>query len=188
VDLMVISSCPPDVSNPTFHFPNGDSLTFDRMGPILASMQGSGPLVFGDMIDQQAGWLGVPCVNTVGSGHLRTAIPNGLGSFLTFLPLAPWLLRYLPQAGRMQMSSDFIAGCKVVDASGQVLASLTQEQGETFTLAKVTLAEERPRPQGPQPASPVPFLTYLSSDVLLPGLSIPIYRQGVQRISDIEKP
>jgi predicted amidohydrolase len=188
VDLMVISSCPPDASNPTFHFPNGDSLTFDRMGPILASMKGSGRLVFGDMIDRQAGWLGVPCVNTVGSGHLRTAIPNGLGSFLTFLPLAPWLLRYLPQAGRMQMSSDFIAGCKVVDASGQVLASLTQEQGETFTLAKVTLAEERPRPRGPQPASPVPFLTYLSSDVLLPGLSIPIYRQGVQRISDIEKP
>ena len=188
VDLMVISSCPPDVSNPTFHFPNGDSLTFDRMGPILASMQGSGPRVFGDMIDRQAGWLGVPCVNTVGSGHLRTAIPNGLGSFLTFLPLAPWLLRYLPQAGRMHMSCDLIAGCKVVDASGQVLASLTQEQGEIFTLAAVTLAGERPRPQGPQPASSVPFLTYLSSDVLLPALTIPVYRRGVRRILEIEKP
>ncbi len=188
VDLMMISSCPPDVSNPTFHFPSSDSLTFDRMGPILASMKGSGRLVFGDMIDRQAGWLGVPCVNTVGSGHLRTPIPNGLGSFLTFLPLAPWLLRYLPQAGRMHMSSDYIAGCKVVDASGQVLASLTQEQGETFTLAQVTLAEERPRPQGPQPASPVPFLTYLSSDVLLPALTIPVYRRGVRRILEIEKP
>jgi predicted amidohydrolase len=181
VDLMVISSCPPDVSNPTFHFPNGDALTFDDMGPIMASMKGAGPLVFGDMIDQQASWLGVPAVNTVGSGHIRTGIPNGLGSFLTFLSLAPWLVRYLPQAGRMQMSCRMVQGCKVVDAHGQVLAELVQEQGETFTVAKVTLADDRPRPQAPQPASPVPFLTYLSSDVLLPWLSIPVYRRGLRR-------
>jgi predicted amidohydrolase len=182
VDLMVVSSCPPDVSNPTFHFPNGDALTFDDMGPIMASMKGTGPLVFGAMIDQQASWLGVPCVNTVGSGHIRTGIPNGLGSFLTFLPIAPWLVRYLPQAGRMQMSCDMIQGCKVVDAHGQVLAELAQGEGETFTAAEVTLADERPCPQKPQPASPVPFLTYLSSDVLLPWLSIPVYRRGLRRV------
>jgi hypothetical protein len=88
----------------------------------------------------------------------------------------------------MHMSSEYIAGCTVVDASGQVLAALTQEQGETFAVAQVTLAEKRPRPQGPQPASSVPFLTYLSSDILLPGLTIPIYRQGVRRILGIEKP
>jgi hypothetical protein len=86
------------------------------------------------------------------------------------------------------MSSDYIAGCKVVDASGQVLAALTQEQGETFAVAQVTLAEERPRPRGPQPASSVPILTYLSSDVLLPGLTVPVYRKGVRRILEIEKP
>jgi len=171
----------PDVSNPTFHFPNGDALTFDDMGPIMASMKGTGPLVFGAMIDQQASWLGVPAVNTVGAGHIRTDIPNGLSSFLTFLPLAPWQVRYLSQAGRMQMSCDVVQGCKVVDAHGQVLAELAQEQGETFTVAEVTLADERPRPRGPQPSSPVPFLTYLSSDLLLPWLSIPMYRRGLRR-------
>jgi hypothetical protein len=104
VDLMVIASCPPDVSNPTFHFPNGDSLTFDDMGPIMSSMEGTGRLVFGDMINQQTRWLGVPAVNTVGSGHIRTEVPNGVGSFLTFLPLAPWLVTYLPQARRTAWS------------------------------------------------------------------------------------
>ena len=183
VDLMVISSCPPDVSNPTFHFPGGDSLTFDDMGPIMASMKGAGRLVFGEMIDQRAGWLGVPAVNTVGSGHIRTDVPNGLGSFLTFLPAAPWLARYLPQSSRMQMSCPMVPGCKVVGADGQVLAALTQEQGETFTVAEVTLADERPRPRGPQPASPVPFLTYLVSDVLLPSLSVPVYRRGLRRLA-----
>lgn len=181
VDLMVISSCPPDVSNPTFHFPGGDQLTFDDMGPVMASMKGSARLVFGDTINQQTAWLGVPAVNTVGAGHIKTKIPNGLGSFLTFVPLAPWLIKYLPQAGRMEMSCDMTQGCKVVDASGRVLTELTQEQGETFAIAEVTLADEKPRPRGPQPESRVPFLSYFSSDVLLPMLTVPTYRKGLRR-------
>ena len=181
VDLMVISSCPPDVSNPTFHFPNGDQLTFDDMGPVMASMKGAGRLVFGDMINQHAGWLRVPAVNTVGTGHIRTAIPNGRGTFLTFLSLAPWLVRYLPQADQMEMSCAMVQGCKVVDASGEILTELSQDQGETFTVAEVTLADERPHPRGPQPATRAPFLTYLSSDVLLPALTVPVYRNGLRR-------
>ncbi len=147
----------------------------------MASMKGSARLVFNDTINQQTAWLGVPAVNTVGSGHIRTAIPNGLGSFVTFLPTAPWLVKYLPQANRMEMSCGMTQGCKVVDASGQVLTELTQEQGETFTIAKVTLADEKPRPRKPQPTSPVPFITYLSSDVLLPSLTVPTYRKGLRR-------
>ena len=81
----------------------------------------------------------------------------------------------------MEMACDLTPGCKVVDAGGQVLAELTQEQGETFTTAEVTLADEKPRSRGPQPASPVPFLSYLSSDVLLPALSVPVYRRGLRR-------
>ncbi|HEY71795.1 MAG TPA: carbon-nitrogen hydrolase family protein [Thermoflexia bacterium] len=181
VDLMLIASCPPDVSNPTFHFPNGDSLTFDAMGPAMASMKGSARLVFGAMLNQQTAWLGVPAVNTVGCGRIKTAIPNGRASFLTFLSLAPWLIKYLPQADRMEMACDLTQGCKVVDAGGRVLAELTQEQGETFTSAEVTLADEKPRPRGQQPASLSPFLTYLSSDVLLPAITVPVYRKGLRR-------
>jgi len=181
VDLMVIASCPPDVSNPTFHFPGGDPLTFDAMGPIIASIKGSGRLVFGDMINQQTAWLGVPAVNTVGSGHIRTDIPNGLGTFLTFLPAAPWLVGYLPRAGRMGMSCDMVPGCKVVGADGQVQTELAQDQGETFTVAEVVLADDRPRPRRAQPASLAPPLTYLVSDVLLPSLSVPVYRKGLRR-------
>ena len=181
IDLMLICSCPPDVSNPTYHFPNGDSITFDDMGPMMASMKGSGQLVFNDTINQQTAWLGVPTVNTVGTGHIRTAIPNGLGTFLAFLPAAPWLVKYVPQASRMEMSCDMTQGCKVVDVSGQVLTELTQEQGETFTIAEVTLADERPRPRKPQPASQVSSITYLSSDVLLPALTVPTYRKGLRR-------
>jgi len=182
VDLVVVSSCPPDVSNPTFHLPNGDRLTFDDMGPAFARLKGSARRVFGDMIDQQAAWLGVPVVNTVGSGRVETPIPNGRGTILAFAFLAPWLLRYLPQANRMWMSCEMTPGCKVVDGSGQVVAEVGQERGESFAIAGVGLADSSPRPQGPQPPSPVPRLAYLSSDLLLPALTAPLYRRGVRRV------
>ncbi len=181
VDLMLICSCPPDISNPTFHLATGDSFTIDDLGPLMGSMKGSARLVFGDTINQQTGWLRVPSVNTVGTGRIKTAIPNGRGTFLAFLSAAPWMVKYLPQANRLQMSCDITQGCKVVDASGQVLTELTLEQGETFTVAEVTLADEKPRPRNPQPKPPVPFMAYLISDVLLPSLTISTYRRGLRR-------
>lgn len=182
VDLMIITSCPPDIGNPTFHFSSGNALTFDDMGPAMASLKGAGESVFGDMINEQAGWLGVPAVNTVGSGHVRTTIPNSLGTFLAFLPVAPWLVKYLPQAGRMEMACQLVQGCKVVNADGRVLAELTQAQGETFTVAEVTLASERPSPRGPQPPSRISWFATFISDVLLPSLAIPVYRRGLRRL------
>jgi hypothetical protein len=182
VDLMVISSCPPDASNPTFHFPNGDQLTIDDMGPVFASLKGTGRQVFGGMVNQQTAWLNVPAVQTVGSGHIKTGIPNGLASLLVLLPVAPWLIKNLSHASQLQMSCDLVPGCKIVDANGQVLVELAQEQGETFITAKVTLGEKKRSPQGPQPASPIPSLTYFVSDTVVPWLTIPVYRKGLRRV------
>jgi predicted amidohydrolase len=181
VEMMVIASCPPDVTNPIYHFPNGDQFTLDDLGPVAASLKGTGSLVFGDMLSQQTAWLGVPAVNTTGSGQLRTDIPNGFASVLMLLPTAPWLAKYLPQAGRLQLSSDFIQGCKVVDANGQVLSELTQGQGETFTMAEVTLAGQIPSPRGSQPKSPLPWESYFLSDTLLPALMTLVYRRGLRQ-------
>jgi predicted amidohydrolase len=180
VDMMVISSCPPDVSNPTFHFPGGDQVTLDDMG--MAAYKGSALLVFDDMLNQQTAWLNVPAVNTVGCGHVKTGIPNGRLSLLGYLPAAPWLVRYLPQADRVQMACEMVHESKVVDASGRVLTKLTKEDGETFTLAEVRLADAEPTPQGLQPASLVPWPLYFLSDVLLPALTRPVYRKGLRRV------
>lgn len=180
VDAMVISSCPPDVTNPTFTFPNGAQLTIDRMGPLMASVKDSGRRLFGAMINEQTAWLGVPAVNTVGCGRITTAAPRGRAALLAILPSAPWLARYLGQAGDMQLTCDFIQGCKVVDADGRVLAELAQDQGEGFALAQMALPE-RPQPRGAQPPSRVPAFAYLSSDAILPWLLAPVYRRGVRR-------
>ncbi len=181
VDMMIISSCPPDVGNPTYHFPNGDQVSVDDLGPIFAFTKGSGQLVFGDMINQQTAWLGTPTVNTVGTGHIKTDIPYGLATLALFLPAVPWLIKYIPQAKQMQMSCDFVQGCKIVAPNGEVLSELSQAQGESFTVADVTLADKKPTPQTLQPPSPMPWFTYLSSDIILPWLTIPVYRNGLRR-------
>jgi predicted amidohydrolase len=180
VDVMVISSCPPDVTNPTYAFPNGARLTIDRMGPLMASIQDSGRRLFGAMINEQTAWLGVPAVNTVGCGQITTAVPRGLAMVLAILPSAPWLVRYLRQAHRLQISCNFIQGCKIVDAEGRVLTEMEQAQGEGVTLAEVTLSAAPPQPRGAQPPSRVPAFAYVSSDAILPWLVGPIYRRGVR--------
>jgi hypothetical protein len=184
VDMMVISNCPPDVSNLTFHLPNGAQFTFDDMGP-LAAYKGNARRLFGDMISRQTAWLSVPAVNTVGSGRIRTDVPGGRLTLLTYALTAPWLLKHLPHADRVQMSCDLTPSTKVVDAGGKVLAELTQEQGEAFTLAEVQLADQKPSPQGPQPASVVPGLVYFVSDVWLPALTVSVYHRGLRRIQKV---
>jgi predicted amidohydrolase len=186
VDMMLIASCPPDLAAPVYHFPDGGRVTADDMGPFMVSMKGLGQRVFGDMINQQAAWLGVPAVNTVASGHIQTAIPNGRAALLAFLPAAPWLVKYLSQADKMRVSCNLVPGCKVVDNQGRVLAELTQDEGETSTMAEVVLAAEKPSPRGPQPRSGLPWQAYLVSDILLPALAVPVYRNGLRRLQSGE--
>jgi predicted amidohydrolase len=186
VDLIIISSCPPDVTNPTFIFQNGDKVTFDDFGKVGGLLKNTGRLLFGEMVNQQTAWLGVPAVQTVGSGHIRTAIPNGLLSLISYLPAAPKLIKYLPQGNSIQLECDFVQGCKIVDGNGNVQTELEQAQGETFTIAEAILANKKRKPDRPQPKSLLPGVTYLSSDTVLPMLMLPVYRQGIHQVFERE--
>jgi hypothetical protein len=182
VDLMVISSCPPDVTNPTFRFPDGARVTLDDFGRLGRRMKDTGPRLFGEMVNQQTAWLGVPAVQTVGTGHIRTSIPNALLSLLAYLPAAPKLVKHLAQARGIELACDFVPGCKIVDGRGAVQSALSQAAGETFTLGEVQLPDERPPAPGrPQPPSLLPRAAYLSSDYVLPLLMRPVYQQGIRR-------
>ncbi len=181
VDLMLISSCPPDVSNPTFHFPDGKQATYADMGPVMQSIQNTGRHLFGDMINEQTAWLGVPAVASVGAGQICTRLANAKGTIASMLATTPWLARYLPVADEIKMSCDIIHGCKVVDAAGNVLHEIPKGAGDAFALAEVTLPAENPAPAGPQPPARVRAFSYFTSDYLLPWLTIPVYRKGLRR-------
>ena len=185
IDLLLISSCPPDVSNPTFEFPNGDRVTFDQLGPAFRHIKDGAGNVFGAELNQRTAWLRVPLINTVGIGKVDSAIPDGLGNLLLMLPFAPQLIKYLPQARRMRLSCEMTPGCKIISATGEVLSECAPTQGESFALAEVILAAEHPQPIGLQPPRPVPWLTYFTSDMAIPWLMRRLYRRGVrQRIAD----
>lgn len=182
VDMMLIASCPPDVSNPTYLFPDGERVTVDELGPMMGKLKGDGRRVFGDMINEQTGWLGVPAVNTDGCGQITTDIPAGTATLLSFMPLAPRIAQYLPQAEGMQMQCDMVQGCKIVAADGSVITELSQDAGETFAIADVTLADAKPQPQAPQPPATASPISYLASDYILPLITTPVYRQGLRRV------
>jgi hypothetical protein len=181
VDLMLICSCPPDATNGSYRLPNGDQLTMGQLGPVVSSVEDTGRLAFGKMIDEQVAWLRVPAIHSTASGKLRLNLLHGTALVLFLLPQAPWLVRYLTQSDRMQLSCGVVPGCKVLEATGQRLVELAQGQGETVVVAEISLAETPPRPGGPQPPSRLPWAAYLLSDVFLPALCIPGYRRGLRR-------
>ena len=178
VDLMLISSCPIDFGHARFIFPDGDFFIPDDLGSRVAAMSDSATLAFGDMINQQAGWLGVPVAHATGCGHVRTGLPMARRVLITLAMAAPWVLKYLPQANGMQMACDTVQECKIIDSSGEILARLTEEDGEAFAAAEVEIGLSRTTPQMPQPATPLPNMAYLFSDRLLPAIVKPVYRKG----------
>ncbi|MBN1937846.1 MAG: carbon-nitrogen hydrolase family protein [Anaerolineae bacterium] len=180
VEMIVVASCPPNISNPTYCFSSGDRFGLADLGPLMASLAGIDKRIFRDMPRRQGAWLGAPVVGTVGCGQLRTPIPNGLLTLLGMVSLSPGLIRYLPQANSLELSCGVMQGTQIVDAQGNVLSELTQADEETWTMAEVTLGEKR-LPQEVQPAALVPWVAYLLSDMLLPMISIPVYRRGLRK-------
>jgi predicted amidohydrolase len=181
VDMMVVSSCPVDGSDPTYHFPDGNQLTFKNFGPMFATLKDSAQRTFREMLNQQTAWLGVPCVSAAAGGQIRTPIPRGFASLFSMLAFAPWIARYLPQAEKMEMSCRMVEACKVVDADGQVVAERAQSQGEGFAIAEVTLPEVKPLPRGNQPVAPLSWLAYFTVDIVIPFLMRRVYKEGLAK-------
>ncbi len=180
VDLMLIASCPPNPAG-RYLMPDGRKMAYTEVAPLLASHEEDGQKVFGEMINEQTAWLGVPTAHSVGVGDIHTHLPRAAATLLTMSLQNPALLRYLPCAGRIQLETEIIDACKIVAASGRSLAERAQAEGEGYALATVTLADKKPHPTMPQPPSRIGRPAYWLSDVLLPALTITTYRQGLRR-------
>lgn len=182
VDLMLVSSCPPDISQSVYIFPDGSRITLAQAGRQVAKIAGSAELTFGAMLDEQAAWLGVPLLNAMGTGHFSSPVPRPAALLLSLLPQNPRLARYLfsRRGGPFQVRLDcpMTPGCKVLDAQGRALAQIEPGAGEAVIVAEVALGDVPPLPARPQPPSPLPSIAYELSDRLLPRLMLPLYRKG----------
>lgn len=178
VDLMVISSCPVDVGHASFQLPDGEQFTLNDMGSRFASATDSVLLAFGDMINEQAAWLGVPVVHSIEYGHIQTNVPMGRRSLMGYAFVAPWMFKYFTQANDIRMSCDLVHECKILNYNGEILTRLREDDGESFTIAEVNLAQSKFTPQYPQPASLVPGTAYFLADVFIPATVKSVYRKG----------
>jgi predicted amidohydrolase len=179
VDLMLMSSCPPDGGNPTYYFPDGASFTLEDFGPAMAAMKHSGPYIFGELISRQTAWLGVPAVNSGSCGHFQSAVPRSAPLVWGFSLTLPRLTKHFAQASQLKISCDMIPSCKAFNAEGEVIAKRTQAQGEGFLLAEVMLADRKHVPMTPQPPAHLPYSVYFNADVLVPFLMKSVYRKGL---------
>ena len=184
-DMVVIASCPPDVQSATYAFPNGEKIDLNDVSAV-ESMQDVGSSFFGEMVNQQARWLGVPVVNSGASGCVQTQMPKPRALLGILGLLTPRLFRLLPKAEQLRMSCDMISSCKVVDAGGSILAQRLPTDGEGFTISDVTLADSKPTPTGDQPRPPLPRMiagmAIFQSDVLVPSLMRSVYKNGLKKI------
>jgi len=182
VDLMLVSSCPPDVSQPVYTFPDGRQASLEQGGKRVAAMKGVGGLAFGQMVDEQAAWLGVPLLNAMGAGHFSSPLPRPAALILSLLPQNLRLARYLFRGLQVRIDCPMIPGGKVLDAQGRPLAQLRPEAGDALIVADVTLGDAPLQLARPQPPSPLPPIAYEMSDRLLPRLMLPLYRKAMKRI------
>jgi predicted amidohydrolase len=181
VDLMLVVSCPPNVGEPSFQAGDGSAVGAEELGPVMRALRPVSQRTFGEVVEEQVAWLGVPAAQTTATGRIKTRLPYARASLLVMAPVAPALLKFLGQANDLQMACDLVAETKILDPRGRVLAKLAGAQGESFAVADVTLADMRPTPRGKQPATRLPMLAYLTSDYLLTWLAIPVYRSGLRR-------
>jgi hypothetical protein len=184
VDLMLLSSCPPNLGNPTYEFGNGDRWTIDRLGPLMQSTRHTADSVFDTGTNRYAAWLGVPLLQSIASGHFRSPVANPRASLLAMLPAVPQVAPYLTQADQMQISCAMTPACKIVNSAGAIVTRLDPAQGETYALGEIEIVDRKPQPIGPRPGPTATWFTYLTSDVVLPLVSRSAYRRGVQTLPD----
>jgi hypothetical protein len=151
------------------------------MGPVFVSMKDTGTQVFVQMLAEQTAWLGVPTVYTSHCGQFRSTVPNASQSLALMVPTAPKLAKFVSIASQMELTCDMISGGKILSADGQVRSEQSLEAGESYLLGEITLAETHPQPQGPQPKERGGLASHLISDVALPAITIPTYRDGVRK-------
>jgi predicted amidohydrolase len=182
VDLLLISSCPPDGGNPVFVFPDGETFAIDDLGNWMSSLKDGGRLVFCEQPGEQTAWLGVPAVSSGACGRFRSGIPRPKILVWGFSILAPKFFKHRSQADQMQVLCGMVPSCRVINADGGIIAERTQAQGEGFILADVALADSKSMPAKPQPPAKLSQGFYFIADVLVPFLMKSVYRKGLKKV------
>jgi predicted amidohydrolase len=160
VDMMLVSSCPPLEYETQLRFPDGESVFVKDLGFIWKTLYKGAEGTFGVHLLRQSSWLGVPVVNTTGSGLFQSTLPRPKLSLLLYTLLHPRLWKYIKDADKVLAEAGYFSETYVAAADGTVLRRVT-ETGDALVVSEVELVEETPRPRQKQPAFGLSRLAYL---------------------------
>lgn len=160
VQMIVVCSCPPLAHHMSLHLPDGKQAAFADLGLAQRAMQHSADETFGALLRRQTVNLGVPVVNTTGTGTFRSHLPMPGISFMGFAAAAPRLWKYLRQAEQVQVQAGYFQETFLADASGEVLARVSAGE-EGFVIAEVELPDSPPPSKGKPPAYGLSVFSYL---------------------------
>jgi predicted amidohydrolase len=180
VDAMVVCSCPPAMHELIVVFPDGKRLRSGDAGPIMRHIKHTSGGVFSHCLLRQAAYLGVPVVNTTGTGVFSSAVPAPKTSVAVHTLARPDLWKYISQAGAVRVEAGYFNETYIADAAGRVLRRVPPE-AEAYTLAEVVLADTPPQPHGKQPPFGISVLAYVF-DVCANRLSSLVYRRNMRCI------
>jgi predicted amidohydrolase len=180
VDAMIISSCPPAMHDHTWVFHDGNRVKSEDMNFIMEDIKRRSDQIFGLYLRQQSVNLGIPVVNTTGTGKLSTPLPLPSLSLMVMSALRPDLWKYIPRAGDVRLETNYFQETYIATGDGRVLGKVDPET-EGYTLATVTLADEPPSLRRKQPRFGIPLTAYML-DMVGNVMFTPIYREGVRRL------
>ena len=175
VDFMVICSCPPEVFKATLHLPSAE-IGPEDMGAMIQGMHDETYNLFGLTLQQQLAWLGVPGISSIACGTLRTPVPQGKGSFLSYIISSLKLAKYMSQANQMELECKMHPACKVVDGDGQILA-IEEGSQEAAVVTEITLPAQKVKPHKRQPKAAIGTACYFLADFWFPLLVRSMYKR-----------
>lgn len=178
VDGMVVCSCPPRAHDLTFVLPDGRRLRAAEAGPILRHVKRTGEGIFGPCLRRQAVHLGVPVVNTTGTGTFSSRVPLPRLSLAVYALFRPDLWPQVACADQIRVEATYFSETYVADGEGRVLDQVPAGH-EGYALAEVTLAPASPVPFGPPPRFGLSPFAY-AVDRFANAALAPIYRRGVR--------
>jgi predicted amidohydrolase len=185
VDMIVSCTCPPNIPDGLYCFPDGSQFKADQLGWLFRRMQHSARQVFIETPAQQCRWLGVPYISSTGSGKINTPVPNPKGSFLGALFSKPVLIGKFNQSAGLSIQAEMVEAARIYNANGDQLLQLENTAQDEFKMTELEIENHVQRPVVKQPTPNIPGLVYLVSDGLLPAVSRSTYRRGLRKLDQL---
>ncbi len=183
VDLMLVSSCPPITTNPTYHLANCRIIPNKDIGRVALQVakDSDARYVFTEGPKKLAECLGVPVISSSACGRIRTRMPQPKALWLTYCMVNPFMLKHAFNINDLSAEFDLADVAQIINASGDVLAECQRGQHDTWVQHTIDLNTNRQSGLAKIPKRLLPRFSYFLADTVFPLSSLSTYKKGLSK-------